>query len=118
VVLTIVILSVMTMVSGVMLDRQRDIGIMKTLGASDWMISALFVAETAASALVAAVVGYWLGFGLAAWASLEIFHSGLPWRWEVLASVVAVTIAVTLAATAFPIHLVRKLEPIAILKGN
>jgi putative ABC transport system permease protein len=118
VVLGIVILSVMTTVSGVVLDRQRDIGIMKTLGASEFMISFLFVAETAVCALAAAVLGYWLGFGLAEWASVGIFHSALPWRGDVLASVVAVTIAVALAATAFPIHLVRKMEPAVILKGN
>ena len=118
VVLGIVILSVMTTVSGVVLDRQRDIGIMKTLGASEFMVSFLFVTETAASALLAAVLGYGLGFGLAEWASLGIFHSALPWRWDVLASVIAVTIAVALAATAFPIHLVRKLDPAVILKGN
>jgi putative ABC transport system permease protein len=118
VVLGIVILSVMTTVSGLVLDRQKDIGIMKTLGGSDAMVSFLFVAESAASALVAAALGYWLGFGLAEWAARGIFHSSLPWRWDVLASVIGVTLAVALIATAVPIRLVRKLEPALILKGN
>jgi len=118
VVLGIVILSVMSTVSGLVLDRQRDIGIIKTLGGSDFMISFLFMTELAVSALLAAVLGYLLGFGLADWAAHDIFHSSLPWRWDVLASVAAVSIAVALASTAFPIHLVGKLEPAVILKGN
>lgn len=118
VVLGIVILSVMTTFSGLVLDRQRDIGIMKTLGGSDAIISFLFVAETAISALIAAVLGHSLGFGLAEWAARGIFHSSLPWRWDVLGSVIGVTMMVALIATTIPIRLVRNLEPAVILKGN
>ena len=82
------------------------------------MVSLLFVAESSASALFAAALGYWLGFGLAEWAAQGIFHSSLPWRWDVLASVAGVTLAVALIATAIPIRLVRKMEPAFILKGN
>ena len=68
--------------------------------------------------LFAAALGYWLGFGLAEWAARGIFHSSLPWRWDVLASVVGVNLAVALIATAIPIRVVRNLEPAVILKGN
>jgi len=118
VVLGIVILSVTTTFSGLVLDRQRDIGILKTLGGSDAMISFLFVAETAISAVIAALLGHSAGFGLAAWAAQRMFHTSLPWRWDVLASVIGVTLLVALLATTIPIRLVRKLEPAVILKGN
>ena len=118
VVLGIVILSLMTTFSGLVLDRQKDIGVMKTLGGSDAMIALLFVAETAVSALIAALLGHAIGFGLADWAAHGIFRSALPWRWDVLASVVGVTMLIALIATTVPIRLVRKLEPALILKGN
>ena len=118
VVLGIVILSVMTTFSGLVLDRQKDIGIMKTIGGSDAMIAFLFVAETAATAFIAAVFGHSLGFGLAEWSARGIFHSSLPWRWDVLGSVIGVTMLAALIATTIPIRLVRKLEPAVILKGN
>jgi putative ABC transport system permease protein len=117
VVLAIVILSVMTTVGGLVLDRQKDIGIMKTMGGSDAMISFMFVAETALIALCAAALGHWLGFALADWAARGLFHSSLGWRWEVLGSVTAVTLAVALIATSIPIQVIRKLEPAAVLKG-
>ena len=118
IVLGIVVLSVMTTVSGLVLDRQREIGVMKALGGSDGMISLLFVTETACYASLAAVLGYLAGFGLAQWAALRMFGSVLQWRWDVLPAVVAVTLGVALVATAFPIHLVRKVDPAVSLRGN
>ena len=118
IVLGIVILSVMTTVSGLVFDRRRDIGIMKALGGSDRAISLLFVAETTLLAVLATALGYLLGFGLAQWAALHIFRSALGWRWDVLPAVLAVTLAVALAATAFPIHLIRRLHPAVVLKGE
>ena len=118
VVLCIVILSVMTTFSGVVLDRQKEIGIMKTLGASESMIGLLFIAETTVAALLSASVGHLAGYGLASWAARGMFHSSLPWSWSVMSSVVAVTLLVALIATAVPIRAVRKLEPAIILKGS
>ena len=118
IVLGIVILSVMTTVSGLVFDRRRDIGVMKALGGSDRAISLLFVAQTALLAVLATIFGYLFGFGLAQWAALHIFHSALGWRWDVLPAVLAVTLAIALAATAFPIHLIRRLHPAVILKGE
>ncbi len=118
IVLGIVVLSVMTTVSGLVLDRQREIGVMKALGGSDGMISLLFVTETACYASLAAVLGYLAGFGLSQWAALRMFGSVLQWRWDVLPAVVAVTLGVALMATAFPIHLVRKVDPAVSLRGN
>jgi len=116
-VLGIVILSVMTTVSGLVLDRQSEIGLMKALGGGDRAISSLFAAETACLALGAGLVGYGIGFGLSQWAAQRIFQSSLQWHWEVLPAVILVTLAVALVATAFPVHLVRRLNPAVVLKG-
>jgi putative ABC transport system permease protein len=118
IVLAIVILSVMTTVSGLVLDRQRDIGVMKSLGGSDRAISLLFVAETLSIAAVAAVLGYAIGLGLAQWAAQRIFASPLPWRWDTLPAVVGVTLAVAFLAATLPVYRVRRLDPAVVLRGN
>ena len=118
IVLAIVILSVMTTVSGLVLDRQRDIGVMKSLGGSDTTISLLFVAETLSIAAVAALLGYGIGLGLAQWAAERIFASPLPWRWDTLPAVVGVTLAVAFLAAALPVYRVRRLDPAVVLRGN
>lgn len=118
IVLGIVVLSVMTTVSGLVLDRQRDIGVMKSLGGSDRAISSLFVAETLCLAALAALLGYGIGFGLAQWAAQRIFAAPLPWRWDTLPAVVGVTLAVAFLATALPVYGVRRLDPAVVLRGN
>ena len=118
IVLAIVILSVMTTVSGLVLDRQRDIGVMKSLGGSDRAISLLFVAETLSIAAVAALLGYAIGLGLAQWAAQRIFASALPWRWDTLPAVVGVTLAVAFLAATLPVYRVRRLDPAVVLRGN
>jgi len=118
IVLAIVVLSVMTTVSGLVLDRQRDIGVMKSLGGSDRAISMLFVAETLSIAAVAAVLGYGIGLGLAQWAAQRIFASALPWRWDTLPAVVGVTLGVAFVAAALPVYRVRRLDPAVVLRGN
>jgi putative ABC transport system permease protein len=118
IVLAIVILSVMTTVSGLVLDRRRDIGVMKSLGGTDRVISMLFVAETLSIAALAALLGYGVGLGLGQWAAERIFASPLPWRWDTLPAVVGVTLVVAFLAAAFPVYRVRRLDPAVVLRGN
>jgi putative ABC transport system permease protein len=120
VVLALVILSVLTTVSGLVLDRQRDIGVMKALGGSERRIAAFFLAETACLAAVAGVLGYSLGFGLAqwAWAAQRMFQSTVALRADVFAAVLGTTIFVALLATAVPVRWIRRMEPAVILRGE
>ena len=118
IVLALVVLSVLTTVSGRILDRQKDIGVMKALGGSDGAIARFFLAETACQALVAAAAGYALGFALAQLAAGRIFHSALALRWDVAAAVVAVTLGVALIATVLPARWIRRMDAAVILRGE
>ena len=46
-------------------QRRREIGILRALGATRGQIMGLFLAETAALALLASFLGVWLGIGFA-----------------------------------------------------
>lgn len=118
IVLALVVLSVLTTVSGRILDRQKDIGVMKALGGSDGAIARFFLAETACQALVAAAAGYAMGFALAQLAVGRIFHSALALRWDVAAAVVAVTLGVALIATVLPARWIRRMDAAVILRGE
>ena len=118
IVLALVILSVLTNVSGRILDRQKDIGVMKALGGSDAGISRFFLAETAAHALLAAALGWGAGFALAQAAAQRIFHSAIALRWDVAAAVVGITLGVALIATVLPARWIRRMDPAVILRGE
>ncbi|HWP85175.1 MAG TPA: FtsX-like permease family protein, partial [Terriglobia bacterium] len=118
IVLALVILSVLTNVSGRILARQKDIGVMKALGGTDAGIARLFFAESAVQALLAAGLGFSAGFALAQTAARRIFHSSLALRWDVAAAVTAITLGVALLATALPSRWIRRMEPAEILRGE
>ena len=118
IVLALVILSVFTNVSGRILDRQKDIGVMKALGGSDAAIARFFLAETAVQALLAAAVGFGTGFALAQAAAEGIFHSAIALRWDVAAAVVGITLGVALLATVLPSRWIRRMDPAVILRGE
>ena len=118
VVLTLVMLSVLTTVSGRILDRRRDIGVMKALGGSDRGIGRFFLAESAAQGLLAGMLGYGVGYLLAQWAAQRMFHSTVAWRWDVVATVLVVTLGAALAATVLPARRIHRMEAAVILRGE
>lgn len=126
VVLALVLLSVMTTISGVVLDRAREIGIMKALGGSNGRILRFLMAETSLLALAAALAGYFAGFALARAAAAHIFATSgaaaegslLALRADVLVAVMGITLAVALAACALPARQLKQMEPAAILRGE
>ena len=62
-------LCVLATLIGWVFDRRRDFAIMKALGASEHLINGFFAAEAAALGVVGAILGFFIGIGVAAWPS-------------------------------------------------
>ncbi len=122
VILAIVGLGVMTTLSAIVLRRQKDIGLMKALGASQAHIAALFVAESALLGVAAGLAGFFAGLFLSQWISHSIYQArlrGLPEAAPArLAEVLALTVAVSIASTLLPLRMVRDVDPAMALKGE
>ena len=108
------------------LERRREIGILKALGASDRDIKRLFFAEAGAMGFLGGVVGVALGsaIGLAINIGTRIYleRHGLPpetvWSappWLVAAAIVF-AIAVSLIAGLYPAARAAKLDPVQALR--
>jgi ABC-type antimicrobial peptide transport system permease subunit len=69
-------------------------------------------------ALAAAVIGYLLGSGLAAWISQANFHTAVAPRLGVLPLVIASSMALALLAALLPLAQLQRIEPAGILKGE
>jgi putative ABC transport system permease protein len=111
-------LCVLSTLMGWVFDRRRDFAIMKALGASDRLLNGFFATEAAALGAVGAVIGFLLGIGIAAWIGRVNFHAPVAPRFGVLPVVLAGSIVITLLAAIFPISLLRKVQPAAILRGE
>lgn len=118
IVLGIIGLCVMTTLSAAVLERRRDVAIMKALGGTERRITRLFVAESAALALSGAALGCVPGVLLARWLGRVVFQAPVEFRAIVLPEVALVTVTVALIATLIPLRLVRLIQPAAILKGE
>jgi putative ABC transport system permease protein len=111
-------LCVLSTLTGWVFDRRRDFAIMKTLGASERLISGFFAAEAAALGAVGAIVGFGIGVGVAAWIGRVNFHVPVVPRLSVLPVVFVGSIVVALISAVLPIFLLRHVQPAMILRGE
>jgi putative ABC transport system permease protein len=108
------------------LERRREIGIMKALGASDVDVRGLFFAEAGAMGLVGGAAGVTLGwtigrlinFGMNIYLERQHFPSAQIWSvppWLVL-SAIAFSIVVSLLAGLYPASRAARLDPVQALR--
>lgn len=123
--LTLVILGITTLCvtsnfSEMVIERSREIGILKALGAVERRIAALFVSESAALALAATIAGYAAGLFAAAAIGRQVFGGvfRLQANWLVFAGVAGVMLTVAAIATAIAASRIWTIQPAIILRGE
>jgi putative ABC transport system permease protein len=123
--LTLVILAITTLCvtsnfSEMVIERSKEIGILKALGGVERGIAALFVSESAALALAATIAGYAAGLFAAAAIGREVFGGvfRLDANWLVFAGVAGVMLAVAAIATAIAASRIWTIQPAIVLRGE
>jgi putative ABC transport system permease protein len=111
-------LCVLATLIGWVFDRRRDFAIMKALGASERLVSGFFAAEAAALGVVGAILGFFIGIGVAIWIGRVNFHAPVVPRFSVFPYVLAGSVAVALISAILPIVLLRRVQPAIILRGE
>ena len=111
-------LCVLATLIGWVFDRRRDFAIMKALGASERLVNGFFAAEAAALGVVGAILGFFIGIGVAAWIGRVNFHAPVVPRFSVFPYVLAGSVAVALISAILPIELLRRVQPAMILRGE
>lgn len=122
-ILAITILCVTGNFSALVLERSREIGILKAIGAAEKKIAALLLSESLILALISAVAGYAAGLLVAYWIGQQIFgvhaaRTGIGVNLQVFLPVAMVTLAVAALATLGAARRVWRMEPALILRGE
>ena len=111
-------LGVSNLISANVMERSRELGLLKALGASNLAVSLLVLAELFAAGLVGGVAGYFAGLGFAQLIGETVFGSGIAVNLLVI-PVVAVLLTLVLLGGSIPaIRLLLSLQPAEVLHGR
>ncbi len=105
------------------IQRSRDIGILRAMGASQWQITQIFLIQGGILGLLGSVVGAVLGAG-----TLILFHTfsrqadgteifPLELPFSLLVEAIALAIVTGVTAAAFPAINAAKLDPVVAIRG-
>jgi putative ABC transport system permease protein len=123
--LTLLILAITTLCvssnfSEMVIERSREIGILKAMGAAERRIAGFFLSEAAALALASTVTGYIIGIFAAAAIGRQIFGGSFHVQVNgiVFITVAAVMLAVAAVATSISASRIWGIQPAIILRGD
>ncbi|MGL5384463.1 MAG: ABC transporter permease [Serratia sp. (in: enterobacteria)] len=105
------------MTSNIM-ERTKEIGLMKALGARQWQIMMLFYLEAAMSGVIGGLLGCIAGWGLAKGIGLMLFGAPLSFAWIVVPCVLVLSVLIALVGTWFPARRIAHLYPVEVLYGR
>jgi len=117
-ILVIIVLCVTATMTAIVLERRKDIAVMKALGASNRLLMELFLSEGAGLGLAGGLAGYVLGTLVASDLARRLFAVSLNLVWWTLPLVCAATSLLAVLATLFPVRMVREVQPAVVLKGE
>jgi len=117
-ILAIIGICVMATMTAIVLERRKDIGVMKALGAGDTLVIRLFLAEGVSLGLVGGVAGFILGDLLAQGVARRLFGVTVGLSGWSLPVVCGLTVLLAGGATLFPVRIVRAIQPAVVLKGE
>ncbi|MDO9099058.1 MAG: FtsX-like permease family protein, partial [Candidatus Methanoperedens sp.] len=106
-----------TMITGV-LERSREIGLMKAIGCGNGRLAAIFLAEAGIIGTAGGILGYLAGLLLSQYIGMEIFRTAVSLKPEVFVLTILISILVALAGSILPIRRALSIEPVMTLRGD
>ncbi|MCL5987003.1 MAG: FtsX-like permease family protein [Actinobacteria bacterium] len=100
------------------LDRRKEIGLLKALGARNNWIALIFLAEAWAIGLAGGVLGNVFGLGMAQAISKSVFDSYLSPQILAIPLTMIIAFVVATVAALVPVRKALSLEPIVTLRGE
>jgi putative ABC transport system permease protein len=111
-------LAVASMMLATVLERRAEIGLFKSLGATDSRVAAVFLLEASSIGLAGGVLGYFAGSLLAQRLSVQVFGLPTSMHWVFLPAALALALVVTLVGSALPLGRDLKLSPAMVLRNE
>jgi len=111
-------MGIASLMTNAILQRSKEIGLMKALGGASWQIYLLFYSESIMCALLGGLLGCFGGWLLSFAMGYALFGSFIPFHWIVLPIVLLISIVIALIGTWFPARRITNLYPVEVLYGR
>lgn len=100
------------------IERRSEIGIMKAIGATNALVTSIFLAEQLMLAIAGGTIGFVLGAALARVLGSSVFGSPAPPRLVLLPVVLGLAAIVALVGSLIPLRRAAHFDPAPILRGE
>lgn len=111
-------LGISNLVTASVMERSKEIGLLKAVGAHDKAITCVVMAEILLTAMAGTAAGYFAGLGMARFIGRRVFGSSIDIK-TVVIPVVAVLISLVTVAGSLPaIRMILRLDPAEVLHGS
>lgn len=111
-------LGISSLMATTIMERSREIGLVKALGAADWEVYLLFLSESAVVGVGGGLLGCAAGAGLSQLIGLSVFGSTVAFSPIVIPVNVAISVLIALAGSFMPSRLITRLYPAEVLHGR
>ncbi|WP_378955957.1 ABC transporter permease [Pelosinus sp. sgz500959] len=111
-------LGISNLLTANMMERSREFGLLKALGATDGDVLLLTLTEITLTGLAGGVAGYFLGLGFAQIIGQNVFGSAVAINLMVIPWAVMSVILITLVGSFPAIRMLLSLRPAAVLHGR
>lgn len=111
-------LGISNLVTASVMERSREIGLLKAVGAHDSPVAWLVLTEIIITAVIGGTVGYFAGIGFAEIIGKSVFGSAIAITPTVIPLVAILILIVTLAGSLPSIRMILRLEPAEVLHGR
>lgn len=118
VVLVLTMICVATTMTAVVAERRKEIGLRKSLGASDGSIIREFMGEGLLLGGAGGILGSLLGFAFAQFVSVRVFSGSITFQPLLVPVTILVSVLITGLACLLPVRSATEVDPALVLKGE
>ena len=111
-------LGISNLVTASVMERAQEIGLLKAIGAHNSSVTGLVLTEILITAVIGAVIGYFVGLGFAQIIGLSVFDAKINIKPTVIPIVAILIFVVTMLGSIPSIRMLLRLEPAEVLHGR